>query len=98
MIESDERFARQLQLADVGPEGQARIIATTATISDAPGSAVEREYLQRAGVRHFDDTEQSEHFIHAGHFRSEGCRGVAFGAWRALTQIRKVLDPSNEGI
>jgi hypothetical protein len=48
---SRERHSRQVLLADVGEEGQARLAATTAVV-DAEGlaGAVEARYLAGAGV------------------------------------------------
>jgi hypothetical protein len=91
----NDRYARQRLLAAVGDLGQQRIAAASYVLSDdADGSAdVEREYLARAGARHFAaPSEVGAAFVHAGHFRDAGARAFAAGAWRALCQLKGVIE------
>jgi len=92
----EDRYARQRLLAAVGDVGQARIAAATYVVSSAGSSSsseVEREYLTRAGARQLvADGAPPPVFPHAAAFRNEGAREYAAGAWRALTQLRNVLE------
>jgi hypothetical protein len=46
------RYTRQIRLAEVGDDGQERIMATTAIVdAEGLGGAVEARYLAAAGVR-----------------------------------------------
>jgi hypothetical protein len=91
----EDRYARQRLLAAVGDVGQARIAAATYVVSSAgsASSEVEREYLTRAGARLLvADGAPPPAFAHAAAFQNEGARDYAAGAWRALTQLRNVLE------
>lgn len=90
-----DRYARQRLLAAVGDHGQARIAAATYTIGSdgALSSEVEREYLTRAGATQLlGQTEPSAGFAHATAFHHGEAREFAAGAWRALVQIKNVLE------
>jgi len=91
----DDRYARQRLLAAVGDVGQARIAAATYVVgSDATlSSQVEREYLSRAGATELvAQGEPTLAFAHAAAFRHAEAREFAAGAWRALSQLRNVLE------
>lgn len=90
----DERFSRQLRLAEVGEPGQARLCAAEPAVGTSNAATIERSYLLRAGVRRVSEAGAPlapPPFVHAEHFRHEHCRDVAEGAWRALGQIRAIL-------
>jgi hypothetical protein len=90
-----DRYARQRLLAAVGDSGQQRIAAASYRVaSDATlSSEVEREYLTRAGAQHFSfATTSAPPFAHAGAFRDGAAREFAAGAWRALSQLKSVLE------
>ncbi len=93
-----DRYARQRSLAAVGDLGQARIVGATYVVgSDGDGSAeVEREYLARAGARHFAASGAAvaggAAFVHAAQFRDPAARAFAAGAWRALEQLKRAIE------
>jgi hypothetical protein len=90
-----DRYARQRQLVAVGELGQARIGAATYVVpNDASlASEVEREYLARAGaVSLVAESEPGPVFVHAAAFRHAEARDFAAGAWRALAQLKHVLE------
>ena len=92
MTPDDERFCRQVRLADVGEPGQARLCAAEPAVGPSPGASVQKSYLSRAGVRRVAASNTPPPpFAHAAHFQHESCRDVAFGAWLALSQIREIL-------
>lgn len=98
MTNGDERFSRQVRLAEVGLMGQARLARSTVSICRGPDSAdptaaqIEEAYLRRAGVgRTATQATVPVPFVHAQHFRHSRCCQVASGAWRALEQIKRVL-------
>ncbi len=86
-----ERYSRQTRLAEVGAEGQARIAA--ASLAVPLGAEVERLYLERAGVRQVDVSNDAEpaKFQHAAAFRHPAAAGLGEQAWRALSALRGVL-------
>jgi hypothetical protein len=90
-----DRYARQRLLAAVGDRGQQRIAAATFVVASASPRAaeVEREYLTRAGAEHFAAAPASPAFAHAASFSHPAARDFAEGAWRALVQLRSVLEP-----
>jgi len=97
MTEVDERYTRQVRLPEVGASGQARIAEATLSVGQGAAAQVEREYLERAGVRHILTRElELQPFAHAQHFSHAGCREVARGAWLALRELRALL-PSFAG-
>jgi hypothetical protein len=90
-----DRYARQLLLAGVGEQGQARIAAATYSLSSTSAAAAEvaRDYLTRAGALHFAaEAERPSAFSHAASFRHAAARDFAEGAWRALVQIQGALE------
>lgn len=91
----EDRYARQRLLPAVGELGQARIAAATYVVgSDGSlSSEVEREYLARAGASElFAGSEPGPAFAHAAAFRHAEARDFAAGAWRALAQLKNVLE------
>ncbi len=92
MNEADQRYTRQIRLAEVGVAGQARLAAAALDCGVDRAGRVEREYLKRAGVGSLHDRlAEGPMFAHAASFRHPGCREVAAGAWRALRQINTTL-------
>lgn len=98
MSDFEERFSRQVRLAEVGLAGQTRLAHSSLVVCQGPEAAdrtaaeIEEAYLQRAGVgRTVIESTSAPPFSHAEHFRHEQCRQVATGAWRALDQIKRVL-------
>ena len=94
-----DRYARQRLLAAVGEHGQARIAQATFVVAGATPLAreIEREYLARAGAQHFAEAPargSTSEFVHAQVFRHAAARDFAQGAWRALAQLRSILEPS----
>jgi hypothetical protein len=89
-----DRFVRQRTLAQVGDAGQERIATARYAVDEAtPAGAVQRDYLERAGARHFEAPPSPQAaFRHAEAFRSRVARDFAEGAWRALEQIQKALE------
>jgi len=100
-----DRYARQRKLIAVGDLGQARIAGALFEVSahsprelagveseGSPAHLVERDYLERAGARHFAlRVGPAAPFVHAAHFEhAEACE-QAGGAWRALLQLRAAL-------
>jgi hypothetical protein len=91
----EDRYARQRLLAAVGELGQARIASATYVVSrDGSLTAeVEREYLARAGAAELlASREPGPVFAHAAAFRHAEARDFAAGAWRALAQLKNVLE------
>ena len=92
-----DRYARQRLLAAVGDRGQERIAQATFVVDDAMRLAAEteREYLTRAGAQRFAHASAAPApFAHAAVFRHAAAQDFAEGAWRALTQLRTILDLS----
>jgi hypothetical protein len=90
-----DRYARQRLLAAVGDLGQQRIAGATYVVSgdDERSADVEREYLARAGARHFAAAGAgAARFIHAAQFRDPEARAFAAGAWRALDQLKSAIE------
>jgi len=87
------RYDRQARLAEVGPEGQARIQAATAEVRGSEGHMIELSYLERAGFRAVSlrPERAPEPFAHADWFAFDTAREVGAGAWRALSKIRRVI-------
>lgn len=90
-----ERFSRQIRLHEVGVEGQRALAEARVVVrGEAASGGVALSYLQRAGVEHacLDvEARDAPPFPHQRHFRFEGARAVAEGAWQALRAVRKVL-------
>ena len=90
-----DRYARQRMLAAVGDQGQQRIARATylASGDSALSSSVEREYLTRAGAEQFADRDgPPAAFAHSSAFHNAAARAFAAGTWRALAQLRNVLE------
>ena len=94
-----DRYARQRQLAAVGERGQERIAQATFVVQSAAllAAQTEREYLARAGAQQFAEAAPgapAAGFAHAAAFRHPAARDFAQGAWRALAQLRSILEHS----
>lgn len=99
MAESkDERYDRQLRLAEIGSSGQARIEAHEARVAQGPAAGVALSYLVRAGMgrlrieRHMP----APAFPHGGMFQFSGPHAVAAGAHAALAEIKQALSGTRE--
>jgi hypothetical protein len=93
-----DRYARQRLLAVVGDPGQSRIAGATFSVDEAasPAAQVEREYLTRAGATQFlPRSGPAPEFAHAAAFSSDAARDFGGGAWRALAQLRSILELSS---
>lgn len=89
-----DRFTRQRRLPEVGDAGQARLAAADLELSSSDGAMEELAYLCRAGVERVSLNANLEPvpFAHQAAFRFAETRAVAAGAWRALAEIRRLLD------
>ena len=93
-----ERYDRQARLAEVGEAGQLRIQSTRLSVGSSASADVEALYLERAGVVNLERTsEQATTFAHGDSFEHAAPRTFAAGAWRALEQLRSVLDDLGGG-
>lgn len=92
-MQAPDRYTRQRRLAEVGDAGQARIGAATLELSSSDGAMEELAYLCRAGVERVSVSANLEPrpFAHERVFRFAEPRRVAAGAWRTLTELRRVL-------
>jgi hypothetical protein len=92
-MEAEHPLTRQIRLAEVGVEGQARLSSATLCVRGSDGSLVEFMYLHRAGVERLalKPNLPAPPFEHACLFRHASTRRLGAGAWRALGQIRNVL-------
>jgi hypothetical protein len=92
-MEPEHSLTRQMRLTEVGPRGQARIASATLEVSGRDGSLIEFLYLHRAGVERLTlrPDREAPAFAHGPLFRHGGAESFASGAWRALGQIRKLL-------
>lgn len=93
---SEERrlFARHLALREIGPDGQRLLLAAEVGLAtDGAAAAVERAYLERAGVRVVDAAAPlALHALPAAlRLRHEAARDVLDGAFAALVQLRAAL-------
>jgi hypothetical protein len=92
MLPFEDRYSRQRRLAEVGPEGQARLCSARLRVAPYPHLDVEVEYLSRAGVSVVvDATVPAASFPFADWFEHPAARGVAEGAWCALSRIKHEL-------
>jgi hypothetical protein len=100
MLPFEDRFTRQRRLPEVGPGGQARIAAASASIAGYEGSDVEREYLLRAGFGSVDRRPDlaPAPFPFEAELCFEASRAVARGAWNALAKIRAALGLSGSSV
>jgi hypothetical protein len=94
MTDDPSRYSRQRRLPEVGDAGQHRLERASLEARGRNGALVELAYLCRAGVNRVTLTplEHPEPFVHAAAFRFDAPRAVGAGAWRALAQIRRVLE------
>ena len=92
-MEAEHPLTRQIRLAEVGVEGQARLSRATLCVAGRDGSLAEFLYLHRAGVERLSLSPNlpAVPFEHAALFRHLSTRRLGAGAWRALGQIRNVL-------
>ena len=92
-MEAEHPLTRQIRLAEVGAEGQARLSRATLCVRGSDGSLAEFVYLHRAGIERLtlNPNLPAVAFEHASLFRHASTRRLAAGAWRALGQIRNVL-------
>ncbi|HEY3253049.1 MAG TPA: hypothetical protein VGJ91_03840 [Polyangiaceae bacterium] len=92
-MEAEHPLTRQIRLAEVGVEGQARLSRATLCVAGSDGSLAEFVYLHRAGVERLSlsPNQPAVPFEHASLFRHVNTRRLGAGAWRALRQIRNLL-------
>ena len=97
-MEAEHPLTRQIRLAEVGAEGQARLSRATLCVGGSDGSLAEFVYLHRAGIERLSlqPNLPAVAFEHAALFRHPSTRRLGAGAWRALRQIRDVLAFSAE--
>jgi hypothetical protein len=97
-MEAEHPLTRQIRLAEVGAEGQARLSRATLCVGGSDGSLAEFVYLHRAGIERLSlqPNLPAVTFEHAALFRHPSTRRLGAGAWRALRQIRNVLALSAE--
>ena len=97
-MDPEHPLARQIRLAEVGISGQARLSAATLEVRGADGSLTELVYLHRAGIERLTIRPNlpATPFAHAGLFQHAGTRRMAAGAWRAISQIRRILALNTE--
>ena len=88
------RFARQQLLPEVGPEGQARLIAHRFSAGDDRASEVAALYLERAGAQRVDGAEAIPVSAAALTTDPALAEAAAFlaGAFAAVERIKQVLD------
>ncbi|MEI9940311.1 MAG: hypothetical protein WDO69_24095 [Pseudomonadota bacterium] len=93
-MEAEHPLTRQIRLAEVGVEGQARLSRATLCVAGGDGSLAEFVYLHRAGIERLSlqPNLPAIPFEHASLFRHASTRRLGAGAWRALGQIRNVLN------
>ena len=86
-------LTRQIRLAEVGVDGQARLGAASLEVRGRDGSLIEFLYLHRAGIARLElrPERAAVPFAHAALFRHGEARRLGAGAWRALRQIRDIL-------
>ena len=93
-MELEHPLTRQIRLSEVGVEGQAKLSEASLTVRGVDGSLTEFVYLHRAGVERLSilPNRTATPFPHAALFRHAGTRRLGAGAWRAIAQIRNILD------
>ena len=97
-MNEEHPLTRQIRLAEVGIEGQARLAAASLEVRGRDGSLAEFVYLHRAGVERLAlrPDRRAPPFAHAPLFQHAASRRLAAGAWRALSQIRDLLAIGSE--
>jgi len=95
-MDEGDRYSRQRRLAEVGDAGQARLERAEIGVAAGTAASIELAYLARAGVRAvlISRWQAPETFTHAAHFRHASSRRLAAGSWRALQQIKRILETS----
>jgi hypothetical protein len=93
---SDDRFARQRQLPEIGECGQSLIAQADFEVRGSDGAIIESEYLHRAGAERVTLLPGAEPvpFEHERWFRYFASRRIGAGAWRALDKLRQTLGVS----
>jgi hypothetical protein len=93
-VRTNARHARQARLPEIGEAGQNRIDVAALEVRGTEGAVWEAEYLCRAGVQRLELSPRKEAvpFAHQDAFQHGPARSVAAGAWRALRQLRTILD------
>jgi hypothetical protein len=96
LLPFEDRYTRQRRLEEVGPDGQHRLEQSVVVLAEHPDVELERDYLERAGVRQIvrDAAAPAPEFPWAAQFQFAGAAGVARGAWCALARIRSALGRS----
>jgi hypothetical protein len=88
----DDRYDRQLRLAEIGGSGQARIAAHHARLAAGPSAGVALAYLVRAGVGAGTlSRDHSPEFPHREWFGFAGPLAFAAGAHQALLELKRAL-------
>ena len=98
MDDREHPLTRQIRLAEVGLEGQARLSRATLEVRGRDGSLAEFVYLHRAGIERLalNPGRSALPFAHAALFRHAGTRRLAAGAWRAIAQLRSILGMNSD--
>jgi hypothetical protein len=93
-MSGEDRYSRQERLLEVGRAGQSRVLCSRVEVCGRDGDAIELLYLTRAGVASATPRPEVSPvpFAHAQQFRFAAARGVGAGAWRALAQLRRILE------
>ena len=91
--DTEHPLTRQIRLAEVGLDGQAKLSRASLEVRGTDGSLAEFVYLHRAGVERLAllPTQAAPPFSHAALFKHSSTRRSGAGAWRALSQIRNIL-------
>jgi len=84
------RFARQMKLKEVGPDGQAKIATAEVMVAAGFAGSVEAKYLAAAGVRKIEISSQT---LADPRFDSldPAAREVALGAHAAIVAIKNIV-------
>ena len=86
------RYVRQMILAEVGDEGQARLEASTARVGgQGLGHEVASAYATRAGFARVDGGDIDENALAPAFLHDRATRAVVAGSRAALAAMRAVL-------
>jgi molybdopterin/thiamine biosynthesis adenylyltransferase len=98
MLPFEDRYSRQRRLAEVGSEGQARLCSARLRVAPHPHVDIEMEYLSRAGVSALvvDPNAPLLSCPLTDQFEHAAARGIAEGAWCALSRIKHELAEAPE--
>lgn len=90
--EDSVRFARQTMLVEVGPVGQARVLAASAAVGgEGRFAQVAERYALRAGFAATTKSDVDRDLLApVALVRSEGARDVLAGARAALAEFRRI--------